>query len=569
MTSNENTESSGGQINPFAQENLIGTIVESGPSVAKIILREEVTESGEVLEQTNVGEYVILKCGTNGVLGKVSDLKMDTSGEFASLSEDANDKNQLIAVVKLVISINFQTGEIFDGVAHRPKIQEGAYRAHSKIIQIVLEHQLETGAGQNDVTISYAKLWNAEATPVTLTPEKMFGRHCGIVGMSGSGKSWSVARLMEECAKHKSKIILLDATGEFYTMERGVKHVHLGEDLKQRGSKEVSLPYYHLTEQDLFVIFSPSGDYQAPKLKEAMKSLKIARLEPGLAPDGTIVKAHRDKLEFEKACAKHFEEVDSSYCTFLLDNLTRQIRNECVDPQRSAQEPGVWGGPNSPALSYCTALMGRIDEMRKSGPMAPLFQPEGKPSLLNEINAFLKDKENSILRINLQYLSFANSIREIVVNSLGRYLLGLARKDVFRKAPILITLDEAHQFLNKTYIQEGSQYSLDSFALIAKEGRKYSITMCLATQRPRDIPEGVLSQMGTLVIHRLTNDLDRHIIERASGDIDTASINAIPTLTPGQAIIMGVDFPMPLEVRVEPPVYKPFSSGADYQKFWS
>ena len=153
-------------------------------------------------------------------------------------------------------------------------------------------------------------------------------------------------------------------------------------------------------------------------------------------------------------------------------------------------------------------------------------------------------------------------------NSIGRFLLKLGRRDSFRENPILVIVDEAHQFLNKSLSVEGQDNRLDSFALIAKEGRKYSLNVCLATQRPRDIPEGVLSQMGTLLVHRLTNDLDRHMIERASGDIDNASVQSIPSLTPGQGIIMGVDFPMPLHVQVKAPDKKPHSRGPDFQSFW-
>lgn len=71
---------------------------------------------------------------------------------------------------------------------------------------------------------------------------------------------------------------------------------------------------------------------------------------------------------------------------------------------------------------------------------------------------------------------------------------------------------------------------LDAFELIAKEGRKYGLNICLSTQRPRDITEGVLSQMGTLVVHRLTNDRDREVVERACGEIDRSASSFLPNL---------------------------------------
>ena len=92
--------------------------------------------------------------------------------------------------------------------------------------------------------------------------------------------------------------------------------------------------------------------------------------------------------------------------------------------------------------------------------------------------------------------------------------------------------------------------------------------MCLATQRPRDIPEAVLGQMGTLLVHRLTNDGDRMVVERAAGEIDRSAAAFLPALAPGQALLLGVDYPIPLIIAVTPPSAKPDSSGPDFQRHW-
>src|SRR5690606_22586996 len=140
----------------------------------------------------------------------------------------------------------------------------------------------------------------AADAPVVIAPEKIIGRHCAIVGTTGGGKSWTLARLVEECAQFRAKIILFDASGEYHRLSRATRHVHIGYDPNpHEGSRAVSIPYYHLRESDLFAIFKPSGPSQGPKLREAMKSLKLARLEPSLAPDGTILKAHRSKVQYE------------------------------------------------------------------------------------------------------------------------------------------------------------------------------------------------------------------------------------------------------------------------------
>lgn len=129
-------------------------------------------------------------------------------------------------------------------------------------------------------------------------------------------------------------------------------------------------------------------------------------------------------------------------------------------------------------------------------------------------------------------------------------------------------MDEAHQFLNKFLGDENTRYPLDCFELIAKEGRKLSLNICIATQRPRDIPEGILSQIGTFIIHRLNKDSDREVVEGASCEADRSVMAFVPALGAGQAVIIGVDFPIPLTVQISRPTEKPDSRGPDYQARW-
>jgi uncharacterized protein len=133
---------------------------------------------------------------------------------------------------------------------------------------------------------------------------------------------------------------------------------------------------------------------------------------------------------------------------------------------------------------------------------------------------------------------------------------------------VVVIVDEAHNFLGRQIGGEDSVARLDAFELIAKEGRKYGLTICLATQRPRDITEGVLSQMGTLVVHRLTNERDREVVERACGEIDRSASSFLPNLKPGEVAIIGADFPIPLTIQIFPPEVQPKSDGPDYQKHW-
>jgi DNA helicase HerA-like ATPase len=473
------------------------------------------------------------------------------------------------AKVKLLATLDFESNRVISGLESFPKLGEGIFAATPELVQAIAEGVFSKAGASNEVTLDIARLSGAGRLPLSVTPERLFGRHCAVLGTTGGGKSWTVARLMEECARYSCKVILFDATGEYNQLAQGVRHVHFGHDRdNQKGSQEIALPYYHLTENDLFAIFEPSGESQGPKLRAAMKTLKLARVCPEVAPSGVILKAHRSKVEYLEEYERHLADIEHPLALFDISKLCAQIENECVNPQSSPVEPLVWGGPNTSDQSNCMPLIGKINDIINSPGLASVFAPGDSVSLIDEIFSFIKNPDQRVLCVSLRHLSFAHNVREIITNAIARTLLELARSNRFRDAPLLLVLDEAHQFLSSELESKIVGFSSSAFGLIAKEGRKYGLTLCLATQRPRDIPEGILSQMGTLIIHRLINDLDRSIVERACGELDSGAAAMIPALAPGEAILLGVDFPVPLMIKIEAATAKPSISGGNFQEHW-
>ena len=430
--------------------------------------------------------------------------------------------------------------------------------AHSR-----LEQQSET------LKLDLAFLPEHGDTMVSILPEHLFGRHCAVLGATGGGKSWTVARLVQEARRFRSKVILLDATGEYYRAKGDeIVHVHFGSQPDPaEGSVEVVLPYRTLTEQDLFAIFTPSGQSQLPKLRAAMKSLKLAKLAPSIATHGVVKKAEQEKKPFEDAYKLHAGVVEGPTADFDIAKLVQQIEEECVY-QTGFGSTTKWGKYVDNEKTWCVSLMTRIEGMVNAPELACMFQPDSKASLVDSIGAFLSDRSKRVLRISLRNVSFAFNAREVLANAIGRALLSHARKGGFATSPAVVFLDEAHQFLNKSLGDESNRYALDSFELIAKEGRKHSLCICISTQRPRDIPEGVLSQMGAMIVHRLTNEKDREVVEHACSSISRSLAAFLPSLVPGEAMLLGIDFPIPITLMMRKPTDEPDSYGPNYQKHW-
>ena len=172
--------------------------------------------------------------------------------------------------------------------------------------------------------------------------------------------------------------------------------------------------------------------------------------------------------------------------------------------------------------------------------------------LVKIINDFFDDKNKQLLRIGFEDVGFDFQAREILANALGRFLLNNARKGKYKKKPIVTFIDEAHQFLNKKVKDEYfDSVSLDSFDSIAKECRKHGLFLCIATQMPRDIPIGTLSQMGTFIVHRLINYNDKDAISNACSTANKNTLDFLPILGEGEAVLTGVDFPMPIIMKFD------------------
>lgn len=417
------------------------------------------------------------------------------------------------------------------------------------------------------VTLEIGEVAGRAGSKIRVTPEKLFGRHCAILGSTGGGKSWTTAKIIEECAKYKnSKIIVIDATSEYRTLNnKYTSHYHIGEPIyKNDNSTEICIPPTDFLESDFLAIFDPSGKVQVPKLKEAIKSLRLAKLAPDLFPDGFVEKINQNKSLYRQAMNRNGNSklVDKPSQEFDVTKLIKQLVQECCWDNVDS-----WG-KESNDLGYCSSLFTRIQAVIHSPSLKSVFNSSGLENFEEALKKFV-DGDGRVFRLCLSDVSYEFYAREVLANVIGRKLLSFAREEAFRNKPVLVVVDEAHNFLGKRIGVEDHSAKLDAFEMVAKEGRKYGLNICLTTQRPRDITEGVLSQMGTLLVHRLTNDRDREVVERACGEIDRSAASFLPNLKQGEVALVGIDFPIPMTIQIDKPMYPPKSDGPSFQHIWS
>lgn len=560
---------------PFDSTRYIGAVTAIGPDTVKINLPYASTVSsksyaGYSILGGQVGEFVFIECEDYATLGRITDVKLP-DGERLNVEPvlGATPLANPIGFVQLLTTLDLASGRVISGISQHPRIGQHVFSAHPLLVKYIIEKSTTDSAHK----LELATIPQETNTRVDVDPAHLFGRHCAILGATGGGKSWTVAKIAQEIAKIKGKAILLDPTGEFHTLSSSTRHIFLGgEKIDATDTRLfVGFPYWDLTELDLFAIFQPSSGAQAPKFREAFRSLKLAYLmtETGQQPK-VYTKSGSKRADYNQAVIKHNEALEAANAKYIMKHLPKQIMEECVfESGGTSREPDhtIWGGYSDQMKGYCETLVAKIYSIIRSKALACLFEPEKFESLTAQIEDFL-NSDASILRISMEYLPFEHNARELLTNALGRFLINKARDGRFVTLPTVIILDEAHQFLNKHLGEENNKIRLDAFGLIAKEGRKYGLTAVLATQRPRDIPEDVLSQMGMFIVHRLTNERDREIVEKACGNLDGSAAAFLPTLGQGEAILVGVDFPMPTPVKIIAPMNPPKSAGPNYKAYW-
>ncbi|QRY63418.1 ATP-binding protein [Gordonia sp. PDNC005] len=415
---------------------------------------------------------------------------------------------------------------------------------------------------------------------IKLDVQRLFGRHTAVVGATGSGKSWTLAHLTSSIASQGGRVVVIDATGEYHTLGTSADHLALGSTDQEPDAKLVGVPHWHMRESDRNAFISPSSGSQLPKLRSAIRSLRLRRVAEDagvdnskpffeyMLPDGTLEKASKARKAFDDAARIYANKIEDANAPFDIRCLANQVLNECIFPT-GGNGSTSFGRADQNSQGYVASMVNRIEDLVQTPEVMSVVGGEKtSESLLTETENWIATGKSGILRVSLRNLTFSHSLREIVVNVFGHKLMSLARQGKFLQNPLVVVLDEAHQFFNVTVGDEVTAY-LDAFDLIAKEGRKYGLIICLATQRPGDLPPGVLSQVGMLIVHRLADGRDRQRVEQAAAELDASALRLLPGLVPGEAVFMGVDFPVPMSVHMQRPAHPPESDGPRFRTGWT
>jgi len=371
----------------------------------------------------------------------------------------------------------------------------------------------EIYTAHEDVRIEIGTVYPTVATRAALLVDSLLGKHFALLGSTGTGKSTAAALILHRICdlSPEGHIVMIDPHGEYGAAFAGNGQVYHAGNL--------DLPYWLLNfEEHCEMLVTSKGPERAQDCDILAKCLLAARGRNRLAEGiGRLT-------------------VDSPV-PYLLSDLAAILQNEMGKLDK---------GTNT--LPYLR-LRTRLDEIRSDPRFSFMFSGM---LVADSMQAFLAKifrlpahgKPISIIDTS----AMPSEITHVVVSVMARLIFDFAiwARDEEQK-PLLFVCEEAHRYIPASTTGEG-QSVRKILERIAKEGRKYGVSLGLVTQRPSDLAEGVLSQCGTILSMRLNNDRDQQFVKAAMPEGSRGFLDAIPALRNREAIICGEGVSVPIRV---------------------
>ncbi len=401
-------------------------------------------------------------------------------------------------------------------------------------------------ATTQDLKQIYASDGRANITIGTVYPTKdiragmyidaMLGKHFALLGSTGTGKSTSAALILHRIceAAPQGHIVMIDPHGEYSAAFRQTGHILDVSNLQ--------MPYWLMNfEEHCEVLLTSDGNERQVDSDILAKCLLHARSKNRLAE--TMGKITAD-----------------SPIPYLLSDLATKLQDEMGKLDKATS--------SAPYMR----IKGKLDELKAD----PRYQFMFSGMLVGDTMAdfiakvFRMPGDGKPISI-IDVSGVPSDITSTVVAVLSRLVFDFAiwgREEKTR--PILLVCEEAHRYVPNEKNSDGSSVA-SILGRIAKEGRKYGISLGLITQRPSDLAEGVLSQCGTILSMRLNNDRDQAFVKAAMPEGARGFLDSIPALRNREVIICGEGVAIPIRVSFDnlEESKRPASEDPSFVDLWS
>ena len=567
----------------------IGKVFESTGSTIKIKLNG-VDAFEQNKNDIKIGKYLTVQEGNlNFILVTILNIKT---------IEGQSEKDIEYHIETQPIGSYCEEGEIIDfkqGSVNIPSPTEPVFIPDKETINKIF-------AKSDIYSYKMGRLSNNDSVDYYVNGNKFFSKHIGVVGSTGSGKSCSVAKMIQQVAgidnasnlnkgnKKNSHIIIFDIHSEY----KNAFSLNESEEftLNNLDVEKINIPYWLMNSEELESLFIESNEMNSHNQISQFKRAVILSKEKH-NPDREItydMPVYFDIKEVYNFIYNLNNEViskmDGEYGMPKLTNghLIEKIEEYLEDtyefvPSSQSKDAKAGNGPfNGEFERFLTRIETKLSDKRLDFITKPKnengedFKTEDFGKILKQFIGYI-DKSN-ISIIDLSGIPF--EVLSITVSLVSRLIFDFAFHysknkhimDEHNDIPFMIVCEEAHNYIPK---EGGAEYnaSKKSIERIAKEGRKYGLSLMVVSQRPSEVSETIFSQCNNFVVLRLTNFNDQNCVKRLLPDNNSALVDGLPTLAAGEALVVGDATTIPAIIKMDLPNPKPKSDSVDFYSEWN
>lgn len=528
------------------KEKINAEVISVLPNKVKIVV-DRLEDFQLPSEKLKVGSYVRISDSEDAIMLAIIE---NYSIEIVENKEGESERRYILEANPLGIVRNGEFERGGDTIAIPPKDVKPATIDDINAIyaQSIAENE----------KFEFASLSSNPDITVPVNGNRFFNKHIAIVGSTGSGKSHTVAKIIQSATSIKdgeydglnnSHIIIFDIHSEYKAAFPDANYLDV---------TDIVLPYWLLNSEELQELFldTEANDHnQRNVFKEAVITSKINHFK------GSSEK--KDKINFDSPIRFDIKEV-----LF----FSQDKNNEMVEGKSGPKQ----GPLNGKLSNFVSRLENRINDKRLAFLLGDSVQHTTFEETLKQFIGYGESKSNitiiDLSGVPFEVLSITVSLISRLLFEFGYYYKRLRYNNkpdetLNNDTPFLLVYEEAHKYVPNSDLAK-YRASRKSIERIAKEGRKYGITLMLASQRPSEISETIFSQCNNFITMRLTNPNDQNYVKRLLPDTMGQLIDKMPTLKSGECLLIGDAVVLPSIVKIGECNPKPSSNDIPYLELW-
>lgn len=565
----------------------IGKVFESTNSIIRINLND-VNAFEQNKESIKIGKYLCVQEGNlNYILVTILNIKTIKNQEEIDYQIDTQPIGTYSTDGK---EINFKQGSV-----NIPSPTEPVFLADNEVIDKIFS--------KSDFSSYFmGKLSNNNSVNYYVNGNSFFSKHIGVVGSTGSGKSCAVAKMLQEVVginngsnlnketQKNSHIIIFDIHSEYksaFELKDSEQFTINNLDVEK-----MCIPYWLMNSEELESLFIESNEMNSHNQISQFKRAVILSKEKHnpnmkITYDMPVYFDIKEVYNFiYNLNSEVISKLEGEYGKpkkkdgTLVSDITEYLNDtyEFV-PSSTASATKASNGPfNGEFERFLTRIETKLSDKRLDFITQPkkengdVYKTDDFSEILKQFIGYIN--KSNITIIDLSGIPF--EVLSITVSLVSRLIFDFAfhysknkhKIGELNDIPFMIVCEEAHNYIPKL---GGSEYnaSKKSIERIAKEGRKYGLSLMVVSQRPSEVSETIFSQCNNFVVLRLTNFNDQNCVKRLLPDNNGSLVDGLPTLSAGEALIVGDAVTIPAIIKLDLPNPRPKSDSVEFYNEWN